>query len=323
MIEGIPRISALVICYKQEKLVGRALNSLIAQKDYLYEICVSDDCSPDSTWQVLLDYQRRYPDLVKIHRNEPNVGIFENIEQSWKMPSGDLIYQLSGDDEAGEGWFKKVVEYIQNEGLDYKNERLCIYGDFKCIYPNGDSFVFKNDAIPSGVDAVRLAIRKFIGGRSACFSVNVLNKFEKVSRGRSYEAEGAQDRMLQYFTEKNYYIPYVGNIYYTGVGVNRHLSNSDIEEVFDKGVTYNREVLERLGYSFNKKDLYYMSYYIEKNKFIHSRSLVHLFKAIALYLKAFDWTFKLDSFRLPIYLFAIKRRLLHSKPINWIVSHHI
>ena len=65
MIEGIPRISVLVITYKQQDIVGRTLDSLLAQKDYLYEICLSDDCSPDNTWQVLLNYQKQYPDLIK------------------------------------------------------------------------------------------------------------------------------------------------------------------------------------------------------------------------------------------------------------------
>lgn len=323
MLDGLPKISVLVITYNQEDLIKRAIDSLLAQKDYIYEICVSDDCSKDRTWDILQEYSAKYPGLFVLNRNEPNVGIFENIEKTWTMPTGDIIYQLSGDDECGEGWFKEVVEYIRDNNIDYKNEMFCIYGDYKCIYPNGDSLLFKNDAITSGIDPVRLAIRKYIGNRSSCYSINVLKKFSKVSKGRSYEAEGAQDRLLQLYSEKNYYCPHLGNVYYTGIGVNRHLSPSDIVEVFDKGVKYNQEVLQNLGYPFNSKEIYYMQYYIVKNKFIYQKSISNLFKSLALYIKAFDWTFKMENFRLPIYVFAIRRRLPHKQPIECIVSHNI
>ncbi|MBQ0090650.1 MAG: glycosyltransferase, partial [Prevotellaceae bacterium] len=63
MIEGIPRLSVLIITYKQEELIKRAIYSLLAKKDYIYEICVSDDCSPDGTWEVLQEYDRLYPGL--------------------------------------------------------------------------------------------------------------------------------------------------------------------------------------------------------------------------------------------------------------------
>lgn len=56
-----PKISALVICYKQEKLIKRAIDSLLNQKEYLYEICVSDDGSPDKTWEVLQEYAVQHP----------------------------------------------------------------------------------------------------------------------------------------------------------------------------------------------------------------------------------------------------------------------
>ena len=120
-MNGFPKITVLIISYKQENLIKRAIDSLLQQKDYLYEICVSDDCSPDNTWEVLQEYSRQNPGLFKLHQNNPNVGIFENIEYSWTMPSGDLVYQLSGDDECPDGWFKSVVELIQKENIDYVN----------------------------------------------------------------------------------------------------------------------------------------------------------------------------------------------------------
>ena len=142
MIKGIPKISVIVITYKQEELIKRAINSLLSQKDYIYEICVSDDCSPDHTWDVLQEYDKQYPGLFVLNRNEPNVGIFENIERTWSMPTGDIIYRLAGDDECGEDWFKTVVDFIQENRIDYKSELFCIYGNYKNVYPNGDSYIF-------------------------------------------------------------------------------------------------------------------------------------------------------------------------------------
>ena len=52
MLENIPKISVLVICYKQENVIRRAMDSLIAQKDYIYEICINDDKSPDKKWEI-------------------------------------------------------------------------------------------------------------------------------------------------------------------------------------------------------------------------------------------------------------------------------
>ena len=199
MIEGIPKISVLVITYKQEDIVGRTLDSLISQRDYLYEICISDDCSPDGTWDVLQDYQKRYPDLIKLHRQDPNVGIFENTEYSWTMPTGDIINEIAGDDTTPEGWYKAVIDYIIKKNIDYKNELFCVYGDFAAIYPNGDSMLFRQNAVlKKPNDALRMAIRGIIGGRGCCYSVKILHKFEKVSQGRSHIAEMFVSTQLLY-----------------------------------------------------------------------------------------------------------------------------
>ena len=261
MLPDIPRISALIICYKQEELIKRAIESLLSQKDYLYEICVSDDCSPDNTWEVLQDYDKKYPGLFKLHRNDPNIGIFENEEQVNKLPTGDIVYRLAGDDACGEGWFKKVVEFIQENNIDYKNELFCIYGDYKAAHPNGTETVYSNKAILSGINPVRLALRWAIGNRSSCYSINVLKKFDKVSYGRSHRAETAQDRQLQLFAEKNYYIPYVGNIYYTSVGISTTVKHN--EELFKDRLEimpYAEAYLKKHGFEFKGRDKYLTKY---------------------------------------------------------------
>ncbi len=318
MIEGIPRISVRIITYKQEVLIKRAINSLLAQKDYIYEICVSDDCSPDNTWEVLRDYDRQYPGLFKLNRNEQNLGIFENTEKSWTMPTGDLVYGLAGDDECGDDWFKKVVEFIQINGIDYKNELFCVYGDYKCVYPNGDSFVFKNDEIQKGIDPLRLSIRGIIGNRSACFSRKVLQKYKRVSQGRSYIPESAQDRQLQLFSEMNYYIPDIGNIYYTQIGVNVSFNLKRFEER-EYVEEYARKFIVANGYTFLENDLYFFKYKTEKAKSYRDKSIKHKLLIFWLFLKSYDTQFGLKQIRPKRYLFALVRRLPHKKPISWVI----
>ena len=190
-MNSIPRISVLIICYKQEELIKRAINSLLKQKDFIYEICVSDDCSPDNTWAVLKDYEAQYPGIFKLHRNDPNVGIFENIEYTWTMPSGDIVYQLSGDDECGDGWFKKIIDFIDVNHIDYMNELFCIYGDYAAVYPNGDYVVLRNNLVKKNKNLLRLSLRGLVCNRSTCYNAKLLKMFKKASQGRSQIAESS------------------------------------------------------------------------------------------------------------------------------------
>lgn len=314
MVEGIPRISVTIICYKQEDLIKRAVESLLAQKDYIYEICVSDDCSPDRTWDVLIDYKKQYPDLFKLHRNAPNVGIFENIENSWTMPTGDMVYLMAGDDEAGEGWFKKVIEFILEKKIDYKNELFCIYGDYKCIYPNGDSVVHRHSVVEKFDDTFRAALRGMINGRGCCYSKHILDKFKKVSQGRSHIAENAQDRQLQIFSEKNYYIPAVGNIYYSAIGISTHLTKEMKLERMQIW-PYSIKCFRELGIKLQKKDLLYVKHRMKYQEYVYWGKKKSAIISIWYYLRSFDLKMYVagDTFRGLI--FAIRRRLPHKHAI--------
>ena len=308
MIEGIPKISVLVITYNQEDVISRALESLLSQKEYIYEICVSDDCSRDNTWNILNEYSSQYPGLFKLNQNNPNKGIFENVEKTWSMPSGDLIYQLSGDDECGFGWLKRVVTFIQEEKIDYLNNAICIYGDYRAVYPNRDSYVFQNNYICSKYPAVKLAIRGFVGNRSACFTSSVLKRYIHVSKGRSYIAEDAQDRLLQACTETNFYIPYVGNVYYARIGVSNSFSRS-IKKEREGRMLYLKDTLTRLGVQLDNKDKAYIDYMTYNLMGKNVAGKVYWLRSIELPLL---FSFK----KLRRYIFAAKIRLPHHSPIT-------
>lgn len=316
MLDGIPKISVIIITYNQEELIKRTLASLLEQKDYIYEICVSDDCSPDRTWEVLQEYDKQYPGLFKLQRHEQNVGIFENIESTWTMPTGDIVYRLAGDDECGEGWLQTVVEFIQKNHIDYKNERVSIYGDYKSVYPNGDIMVCRNNLVKKDIDKVYLTLRAAICNRSACFSAQTLQLYTKVSQGKSHIAEEAIDIQLSLYSESFYYIHKVGNIYYANVGVSKSTRNDKYFDERQKIVPYALDFLKSQGKEVDPRFNVYVEANLAEKCFLHKRSLKNLFNFLVLKMKSYDSRIGVRSIFLKQIWFAVLRRLPHSHSIH-------
>jgi len=318
-MNNLPRISVLIICYNQEQLIKRAIESLLSQKEYIYQICVSDDCSSDRTWDALLEYQQQYPELFNLNRNEPNVGIFQNLEKVWTMPDGDIVYGLAGDDVCGENWFKTIIDYINDNHIDYLNEKFCIYSDHKCVYPNGDSYVVKNKYCLLPLSQMKKYERGLVFGRGRCYSINVLKEFRKTSQGRSFIAENAQDSQVHIFSDKFYYIPQVGNIYYASIGVSSNM-NVQRQKEHEQTMVYAFECFEKWGIKIDKYDKNLPAYNIARKKFIAHKTVSNYINMLYLFFKAYDPKVGLkgfDIFNIRRMAFRVLRRLPHSKPINW------
>jgi glycosyltransferase involved in cell wall biosynthesis len=87
-------VSVVVTCYNLERYIGAAIESVIAQ-DYcgIIEIIVVDDCSTDSSLEVV----RRYPraDIVPLARNG---GVLNATLAGIRRCSHDIVMLLDGDD---------------------------------------------------------------------------------------------------------------------------------------------------------------------------------------------------------------------------------
>lgn len=311
----IPRISVLVICYRQEDVIRRAIDSLLSQKEYIYEICVSDDCSPDRTWEILQEYDKDNPGLFKLHRNAHNVGIFENVEYTWTMPEGDLIYHLSGDDECGEGFFKAVLDCVEDNKIDYKNDLFCIYGDYLQLFPNGERILYKQKVAKKNLNSLSLKLRGLLSNRGACYSSNILKKFKKVSEGRSYVAESVQDCQLAIYTEKTYYVPVVGNIYYAAVGVS--VSDSkEIEDIKKERSQRLFEFIEKENITIDLKTLEFIKFKKYLKLFSCTKSLKNLLISFFYFLKSIDFKLGVDGLFVNEYRAIKKRRKIMQQEAN-------
>ncbi|TYZ24064.1 glycosyltransferase [Selenomonas ruminis] len=94
-------LSVCVVTYGQEKYIGQALDSILAQKTkYDFEILVAEDCSPDNTRHILKDYEKKYPNRFKmLYLDENTYNTTNNaFVRLSHMAKGKYVIILEGDD---------------------------------------------------------------------------------------------------------------------------------------------------------------------------------------------------------------------------------
>lgn len=95
-----PLVSFFVTAYRQEQLVRAAIEGAFAQTWEPLEILLSDDCSPDGTFQVMQEMAAAYrgPHTVILNRNPENLGITAHVDRIMALTRGDFVVQNAGDD---------------------------------------------------------------------------------------------------------------------------------------------------------------------------------------------------------------------------------
>ena len=281
------KIVIRIVCYNQEDVISRALDSVLCQKDWgLYKIVVSDDCSTDRTWEILKNYESQYPEIVEIHRNEKNQGIYGNVEisdQYVKNIDYDLLGGLSGDDEYCDGYFEGVQKLVEKENID-TNEAVGIYSDWKAVHPGGKDVIFKQDSVLSGESLWSLYVRFKISGRSLMVTKRVRDNFDPMLHGRGLNlVESHYDSQSHLNIKKAYYFPFVASIYYTGIGVSTRLSPKHSDYATKQCIEKWQYFLEH--YVNSEEDKYYARYEKCKAEYMMRPQLMSLPTLFFLYHK--------------------------------------
>ena len=79
----MPKVSVAIITYNQRHFIPETLSSVLEQNYDDLGIVVADDGSTDGSQELLLDYQRRYPDVIKLVLSEQNQGITKNCNKAF------------------------------------------------------------------------------------------------------------------------------------------------------------------------------------------------------------------------------------------------
>lgn len=102
-------VSVALCTYNSGSYLVPLLESLLAQSHKNIEIVCCDDKSTDNTQATLIAYQKKYPEIVKLHFNEINIGYTRNFEQSLLLCKGNFIAIADHDDV----WMETKIEKLK------------------------------------------------------------------------------------------------------------------------------------------------------------------------------------------------------------------
>lgn len=92
-------VSINCITYNHEKFIDKAIESFINQiTDFEFEIVIGEDCSTDGTLEIVKEYEKQYPSLIRLITDSKNVGMSKNSRRILDASVGEYIAICEGDD---------------------------------------------------------------------------------------------------------------------------------------------------------------------------------------------------------------------------------
>lgn len=108
-------VSVSMITYNQEKFIAEAIEGVVMQKtDFPFELVIGEDCSTDNTRAICIEYQKKYPDIIRLRLPETNQGMMLNWINNINSGRGKYIALCDGDDFWTDSYkLQKQVDFME------------------------------------------------------------------------------------------------------------------------------------------------------------------------------------------------------------------
>jgi glycosyltransferase involved in cell wall biosynthesis len=109
-----PLVSICMPSYKHAEYIEEAIDSIINQTYQNWELIVTDDASPDRSFEILETYAGLYPDKIFPLKNNINLGPSATTNLNILRAKGKYLAYLASDDRAYPDKLTLQVDYLEN-----------------------------------------------------------------------------------------------------------------------------------------------------------------------------------------------------------------
>ncbi len=130
------KISVIIPVYNAEKTINECIDSLISQTIFDdIELIIVDDCSTDSSPDIIMEYESKYPENILFIRLNKNSGPGNARNIAMEYATGKYIGFVDSDDAVQSTMYEKLynegisrnADYVDSGFYDQKNDRAIVY----------------------------------------------------------------------------------------------------------------------------------------------------------------------------------------------------
>ena len=107
-----PEISVIMSVYNGETYLKEAIESVINQTFKNWELIIINDCSVDSTGEILADFAAK-DERIKVHSNEVNLKLPTSLNKAISLCEGKYIARMDADDICLSDRFEKQYKFME------------------------------------------------------------------------------------------------------------------------------------------------------------------------------------------------------------------
>ena len=107
-----PKISVIMSVYNGEDYLREAVESVLNQSFTQWELIIINDCSTDTTPEILADFAQR-DSRVKVHTNEVNLRLPSSLNKALSFAQGKYVARMDADDICLPDRLQKQYDFME------------------------------------------------------------------------------------------------------------------------------------------------------------------------------------------------------------------
>jgi GT2 family glycosyltransferase len=254
-----PKVDVVVPIYNSLDWLKMCVEALIRNTnfDILGTIYLMDDASDKATQDYLKDIARKWQGIIKVVRNQTNLGFIKTCNKAIKASTGDYVLLLNTDCIVSENAIEKMMTAMLK---DKKIGLLCpissVAANLSFSIPDGMNFMQINKAFEeqfSGMtfDACTVASNCLMISHDNINKVGLLD--ESFGKGYSVETDYQFKSMAKGFKAKVLIDTYVYHQSHVSFGISKKqqkIREENLKEFFSRWGKDYRELLQK----YNEND---------------------------------------------------------------------
>ncbi len=110
------RLTVLMPTYNVGEYIAQAIESILMQKvNFEFELIIVEDKSTDDSLKIALDYQSKYPDIIKVIENERNLKLLSTSIKCYETAKTEYFCVLDPDDYyIVDDKFQQAIDFLDS-----------------------------------------------------------------------------------------------------------------------------------------------------------------------------------------------------------------